>query len=128
MYENETNKHGKQCTRLNMKKQLLTFGVILLLMFGAVAAQTQTTKQTAKDPGITPDSFWWKLDVLFDNIEEMISFSEKAKVESRLEHAQERLAELQAMAAEQKIDAMAKAEQEHGKHSTKAEQDCFNHN
>lgn len=102
---------------------------VFLLATPAAFAQEQAAAATTAEvlevelptpevnPGITPDSPLYGLDVAFDQISLWISsFSgPRAHALKGLEIAQERLAEANVMATAKKFAAMAKAKEEHGK-------------
>ncbi|MFQ5800332.1 MAG: DUF5667 domain-containing protein [Candidatus Hydrothermarchaeales archaeon] len=99
-----------------MKGKISTYIAILLVLFGMpmTAAQDAPVAELP-DPGTTPDSFLYFLDLALDNLALALTFNDDAKIEKSLEIAEERLSEARTMALEGKIEAMSKAEGEHGK-------------
>ncbi len=63
--------------------------------------------------GVTPDSFFYGLDVAIDKIRYLLTFDNAAKAKLGLEIARERLMEVREMALENKVEAMQHAQQEH---------------
>jgi hypothetical protein len=102
---------------MNFRKEsyLAIFAALLLLT--PVHAATITVK-----PGmITPDSPLWNLDVWMDDLSLMISSNKPIK---RLEIAEERMAEVQAMAEQgDKCNCMRKAQMEYQKQVIEASND-----
>lgn len=79
----------------SVRKILVTLGLaILLLAPSAVFAQ----ESLLSDPGITPDSPFYFLDLAGEKIGEFFAFTTEAKVRHALATAEERLAEAEAMA------------------------------
>lgn len=83
----------------------------LLLIMQPVYAQAGE----AQDPGVTPDSFLYGLDVALDRITLLLTFDQAEKSRKGLEIARERLLEVEKMAEENKLEAMQKAQEEHSK-------------
>jgi len=92
---------------------LMSFVLLALPIAFAKSAdnQTETPEEIQGDPGITPDSPLWGIDVALDRLSLALT-SGPAKAQKGLEIAQERLLEVQAMIKEGKADAAAKAEEE----------------
>lgn len=89
-----------------MKKQitLLTIAVMFLLAVPLILAEEEiATKEDIQEAGMTPDNPLYPLDLLFERIIEM--FDE----DSKLIHAQERLAEVKVMIQNNKIEHAEKA-------------------
>lgn len=81
---------------------------LMMMLSPAVHAQESTG-----DPGVTPDSFLYGLDVALDKIDLLLTFDQAEKSRKGLEIAQERLLEVRAMGEENKLDAIEKAQKEH---------------
>ena len=100
---------------------------VLLLLAGAVLAQETSPEASSEtslpDPGTTPDSFFYFMDTLAENMALAATFDADAKIEKRLEIAQEKLAEARAMALEKKMAAMEKANEKHGQMLAKLKTD-----
>lgn len=94
-------------------KIMSTIVVVLMLMSVPAMAQEDNTKLT--DPGTTPDSFFYFLDIAMDNLALAMTFNSDDKIEKELEIAEERLAEARAMAENGDIQGMQDATDEHGK-------------
>lgn len=82
------------------KSTLIIAGILLISLFSIVPIQAQEEIADLEDidlAGITPDSFFYPLELALERITEL--FSENAK----LEHARERLAEVRVMIQENKL-------------------------
>jgi len=79
--------------------------VISLLLGGTAYAQDEELP----DPGITPDSPFYFLDNFGKKLGLIFAFDDEAKVKKALEYAEERLAEVQAMALKNKLEEMVQA-------------------
>jgi len=99
---------------LRMKNIVIAAMLMLLVVPFANAQQV--------DAGVTPDSFFWGVDKALDQIALLLAGSPEAKAAKGLEIAQERLLEVKAMAEENKLDAVAKAEDAHSKTLVKVRQ------
>jgi len=77
---------------------------------GAVFAQGD---EELPDPGITPDSPFYFLDIWGKKLGLFFAFGSEAKVQKSLQYAEERLAELNAMHAQNKAKAMIQAANEY---------------
>jgi len=94
--------------------KLKKFGLILLgsliitslLLSGTAYAQEE---EELPDPGITPDSPFYFLDNWGKNIGLFFAFGPEAKARKALEYAEERLAEVQAMAVKNRIREVEQA-------------------
>ena len=72
----------------------LSLMLVVLLIPGVMAVSLDDLK---KEAGTPPDSFFYKLDRLFEKVQLLLSRSEEAKAETRLELARERLGEFKVM-------------------------------
>ena len=63
--------------------------------------------------GITPDSPLWPLDVAVKRLSLLLTLDDSAKAHGALQIARERLLEVREMIMQNKLDAAAKAEEEH---------------
>ncbi|MDI6859084.1 MAG: DUF5667 domain-containing protein [Methanocellales archaeon] len=99
-----------------MRKELMAIGMAIMLVMTFMPTSVAQAPELP-DPGITPDSTFYGLDVALDRISLLIASFRGPQVHALkgLEIAQERLAEARAMAERGKFEAMARAEQEHGK-------------
>jgi len=95
-----------------MKK--IIFGMLIALFFAMsiASAQNQTVNQTAtqlmKIAGYTPDSPIYGLERMWERIRLMLTFNEEAKLKLKMEFAEERLAEAEAMAQKGKPEIAEK--------------------
>ena len=93
---------------MNLLPKITVFMMMLILALSIVIAQEEATEFTA-EPGITPDSPFYFIDTLFENVGN--------NPEKALQYKEEKLAELKVMAAEKKTDAATialKKAQEYG--------------
>jgi hypothetical protein len=88
-----------------MKKILLP--IIILSLFFAVNAFAQT--ENLPSPGLTPDSPFYFLDSFGESISMFFAFGAEKKAERAIQIAEEKLAEVKAMAEKQKEKALEKA-------------------
>jgi len=88
-----------------MKKQILGIIMVLLLASPVIAQEIEVT------PGITPDQeFLWKLDMIMEQVQVMLTFNQRDKVMLKIKIAEERLSEMKQMVNENKVQYMKKAE------------------
>lgn len=97
-----------------MKRLLSVFVAMILVLSVPVMAQEPAVPELP-EPGTTPDSALYFLDLALDNLALALTFDSDARIEKELEIAEERLAEVRAMILEGELEAMARAEGEHGK-------------
>ena len=113
---------------IKMKKIGLALFVALLLMPIALAEENVTidndtiavqpiynneTIVELPDPGITPDSPLWGLERAMERIQLILTFDKAERAKLGLEQAAERLAEVQKMIEENKIEHAQKAQRAH---------------
>lgn len=98
-----------------MRKELMAIGMAIMLVMTFMP--TSVAQAPEVDPGVTPDSPFYGLDIALDRISLLIASFRGPQVHSLkgLEIAQERLAEARAMAEQGKFEGMARAEREHGR-------------
>ncbi|NTV22867.1 MAG: hypothetical protein HGA85_00640 [Nanoarchaeota archaeon] len=96
-------------------KKLVLFSIVLLLVFSALAQEDVIETEDTVDPGTTPDSLMWGVDVAMDKISLALTFDNAKRAEKALQVAEERLAEVRAMIKAKKLEHSLKAEQEHEK-------------
>jgi hypothetical protein len=102
-----------------MKSNLMVFSLVfvaLAALTGALAQEdgagtTEETNVSLPDPDITPDNPFWAFDRLFERIDLFLTFDRSAKAEKGLAHARERLAEVNAMIAANRLDAATTAQE-----------------
>ena len=68
------------------------------------------------NPGLTPDSPFYFLDTLGEKIGMLFTFGSEKKAEKALQFAEEKIAEVEAMAEKNKIEALEKANQNYQKY------------
>jgi len=91
-----------------MKKIILLIILLLLFSFGA---KTLAQDTALPSPGFTPDSPFYFFDTLAKRINLFFIFSSEKKAEKAIEYAEERLAEVKAMAEKNKVEATETANQ-----------------
>ncbi|MDP3699212.1 MAG: DUF5667 domain-containing protein [Nanoarchaeota archaeon] len=90
-------------------RKYIPFLMIFVLLPLAFAQEN-----SLQDPGVTPDSLLWGVDIALEQISLLLAANPEAKARKGLEIAQERLLEIKAMAEEKNLPALEKA---HGAHS-----------
>jgi len=90
-----------------MKKIILPI-IILSLLFGVVSFAQEAEPPS---PGLTPDSPFYFLDTLGEKIGMFFTFGAEKKAERALQYAEEKLAEVKAMAEKNKPESAEKANQ-----------------
>ena len=98
-------------------KKIGIIGILLTVLILPIAHAQQQ-----EDPGVTPDSFLWGLDKALEQLALLLTFDEGEKAKKGLEIARERLLEIKEMIEENKLEAAAKAKDEHGKTLVKIKQ------
>lgn len=100
-------------------KKIIGIVLAVLMLFSLPVAFAQETDETADieleevDPGVTPDSPVWGLERAMEKISLAFTFDKAEKARKRLENANERLAEVDAMIKAKKMEAAEKAEKAH---------------
>lgn len=94
-----------------MKKSISMLWVMVIALIAVPFAYADGSE----DAGVTPDSLFWGVDKLFDEIGLIFSGSPSEKAEKGLEIARERLLEAKVMADRNKFELAEKAEHEHNK-------------
>jgi len=89
-----------------MRKAILSIFILFLFFGSGVFAQTELS-----NPGLTPDSPFYFLDTLGEKIGMFFAFGSEKKAEKALKIAEEKLAEVKAMAEKNKTKALEKANQ-----------------
>lgn len=100
-----------------MKAKNLTGWIVCCLLLTAPFAVAQTTNATTQDqvdPGTTPDSMFYGLELAWERIDLLFTFDTAAKAKKGLSYATERLAEMDAMIREHKAGAAVKALEHYG--------------
>lgn len=87
--------------------------IMALVIFAGLPVANAQEASESEDPGITPDSFLYGLDVALDKISLLLTFDQAEKSKKGLEIARERLIEVKVMAEQNKTKAMIKAKNEH---------------
>ena len=94
-----------------MFKKLLILPILAVFLF---AGGSVWAKNDLPNPGITPDSPFYFLDTLGEQIELLFAFSPAAKAERATQIAAEKAAEVEAMIEENKPDAVETAATRYG--------------
>jgi DNA-binding transcriptional MerR regulator len=102
-----------------MKFSILSI-LLVLSSFGFHPVFAQDTEDG--DPGITPDSFLYGLDVALDKLNLLLTFDQAERSRKGLEIAKERLLEVRKMALENKVSALERAAREHDQVLARVEQ------
>ena len=87
-----------------MKKSFLMLALLLVVVFSLPASASAAT-----NPGVKPGSFFYFFDTTFEQISLFFTFSPEKKAEKALAYADERLAEVEAIAEEQNSNAVKTA-------------------
>ncbi|MEX2008230.1 MAG: DUF5667 domain-containing protein [Candidatus Spechtbacterales bacterium] len=93
---------------------ILIPALAIFALVGTVSAQEQEAQQLP-NPGIAPDSPFYFLDIFFENIALVLTFDAEAKAKRHLAVSNERLAEAQKMAEEEKDEALQNATERYTK-------------
>ena len=98
--------------KLGILALALALAMIFTIPTGVYAAEAAET-ETLPDPGITPDSPFYFMDKWGKQISLTFTFNAKQKVHKALLYAEERLAEVEAMAQQNEVPAMERAANEY---------------
>lgn len=85
-------------------KKLIAFTLILFISFNPIAKAQGQEGDVNVNAGITPDSILYPVDKLIDEVKVALTTDDEKKIETIEQVAQERLAEAQVMAEENKED------------------------
>ena len=85
------------------------FPIIIAILFLVAVFALPTSASAAINPGVKPGSFFYYFDTTFEKIGLFFTFNSEKKAEKALENADERLAEVEAVANENKPEAVATA-------------------
>ena len=96
-----------------MKKA--TIFTVLAVSLSLILLLPIVNAQETENPGITPDSPFWRIDKAFEQLALFLTASPEAKSIIGLEIASERLAEIKVMISENKFKATIKAQEAHVK-------------
>jgi hypothetical protein len=88
-----------------MKKSLVT----LSILFISLALVVPTRAFAATSAGVKPGSFFYFFDTTFENVSLFFTFDSENKAKKALEYADERLAEIEAIAEEKNPNAVKTA-------------------
>ncbi len=107
----------------NLVLMLFIFKLVIILSLSPVLVNGEASEEeiVLPDAGTTPDSPFYGLELAIERIQLALTFGNAAKAEKRLQHAEERLAEVDEMVKENKIKAAERARKEHGKIFAKVE-------
>jgi len=93
-----------------MKKlSIFSIACVLVMAFVIPASIFAAEEETLLNPGITPDSPFYFADKFGEQVSMTLTFKPDGKVQKALRYAEERLAEVEAMATHNKIQAMGRA-------------------
>ena len=92
------------------KLVLSTLLIIFLVVPMSAQAQDEMT-----DPGITPDSMFYPVDVFFDDIGLRLAFTEEAKINKQFLIVEERLSEAKAMSEANNTEGVQAAIEQHNR-------------
>ena len=100
-----------------MKKSVTTFTAFTLSILTSILllATLAFAHEELPPAGTTPDSPFYGLEIAFERLQLAITAGKAAKAEKGLEFAEERLAEVNAMIEQNKLEAAEKAKNEHAR-------------
>lgn len=98
-------------SKMNIGKLVLS---TLLIIFLVVPMSAQAQDEMT-DPGITPDSILYPVDVFFDDIGLRLAFTEEAKINKQFLIVEERLSEAKAMSEANNTEGVQAAIEEHNR-------------
>lgn len=92
---------------MNMKKIFIsgTFTLVALFAFASGAAFAQGTQANLPSAGLTPESSFYFLDRLGENLRQFFTFNPEAKAKLQIEFAGERIAEIKVMVEKKGVHA-----------------------
>jgi len=90
------------------KLRIIVISCLLITSF-LLSGTAYAQDEELPDPGITPDSPFYFLDTLGKNVGMFFTFGPEAKARKALQYAEERLAEVQVMAAKNRVRALTRA-------------------
>lgn len=96
-----------------MAKQFIFLCALLFLTLSVLAEEVNGEELV--DAGITPDSLFYFLDTLSENIELAFTFNKELAFEKKLEFAEERLAEARKLSLEVKLKGVQIAQEKYSK-------------
>lgn len=82
-----------------MIKKITTLGIILTIFFSFTFPSNVASQDYSdlKNPGITPDSFWYVGEIIKERLVLIFTFDKVSKVNKYLDYSNERIAETQVM-------------------------------
>ena len=90
-------------------KTMKKYSIITVTGLLMVAFSFPATASAATSPGVKPGSFFYLFDTAFEKVGLFFTFNPERKARKALEHADERLAEIEAIAEEKNPDAVKTA-------------------
>ncbi len=101
-------------------KKIASLALVLILLISAIPSvlaedNQEEVEAVEVEAGVTPDSPLWGLERAQERIKLALTFNRAEKAKLRLQNAEERLAEVQVMIQEQKLEQAEKAERAHKK-------------
>ena len=106
--------------RLKKLRMILLSCVIVVPLLFSGTAQAQDEEGELPDPGITPDSPFYFLDLWGEKAGLLFAFGAEAKAERALGYAEERLAEAHTMAIRNRVRALERATNGYEEHMSLA--------
>ena len=90
-----------------MKKTFIssTFALVALFVFASGTAFAQSPQITLPSAGLTPESSFYFLDRLGENLRQFFTFNPEAKAKLQIEFAGERIAEIKVMVEKKGVNA-----------------------
>ena len=96
---------------MNQLKKQLGFALPIIILSFFLGTITFAQETELPSPGLTPDSPFYFLDTLGEKIGMFFAFGAEKKAGKALKYAEEKLAEVKAMAKKNKAEALKKAKQ-----------------
>src|SRR3989338_4532378 len=90
-----------------MKKTFIssTFALVALFVFASSTVFAQGTQANLPSAGLTPESSFYFLDRLGENLRQFFTFNPEAKAKLQIEFAGERIAEIKVIVEEKVVNA-----------------------
>jgi len=99
---------------MNLKDQRTNWKYILIVVILTFLGITVLAQEAElPSPGLTPDSPFYFIDTLAEKIVMFFTFGAEKKAEKAMQYAEEKLAEVKAMAEKNKIQALERANQKY---------------
>lgn len=85
-------------------KKILVLTIMACMLFSSTIAYAAENDEKQVDAGVTPDSFWYSADQLFEDIQLAFTFSAEGDAKLLMQFAQERLSEAKEMTESEKTE------------------------